>query len=230
MSTLDRWHRILVAAEAAGGGANPNTLCTACAAVLGVAGVGITLMDPLSGAAGYASDPVSRRLEELQFTLGEGPGADAYRTGLPVAGPDLATIAPGKLVGFSGPALNAGVGGVFSFPLQIGAARVGTLTLYRAATGELPEELNSDGLVSAEMISRLILGWQAEAHDGRLARELGDDAVYQAVVHQASGMISVQLDITVGEALAVLRARSFADSRTVSETAADVVGRRLWFD
>ncbi|MBV8992163.1 MAG: ANTAR domain-containing protein, partial [Pseudonocardiales bacterium] len=51
-----------------------------------------------------------------------------------------------------------------------------------------------------------------------------------AEVHQATGMISVQLGISVGEAFARLRARAFADDRLLSELATDVVARRIRFD
>jgi len=228
---VESWSRIVAVAEAGAGGApTPSGLCVACVEVLGVAGAGITLMDPSKAAAGYASDPATQRLEELQFGLGEGPTVEAYTAGTPVVEPDLAGIGPARWVGFCPAAVAAGVRSVFSLPLQVGAARVGTLTVYRAESGMLSDELTADMLVVAEMTTRLILSWQAEAPKGLLASELNHDGVYLAVVHQASGMISVQLDVGVGEALAVLRARSFASSRTVAEVAADVVARRVRFD
>jgi hypothetical protein len=36
----------------------------------------------------YATGPKSQDLEELQFTLGEGPGVDALEAGGPVLAPD----------------------------------------------------------------------------------------------------------------------------------------------
>jgi hypothetical protein len=48
-------------------------------------------------------------------------------------------------------------------------------------------------------------------------------------VHQATGMISVQLSVTIGEAFARLRARAFADDRPLSELATDVITRRIRF-
>jgi len=52
----------------------------------------------------------------------------------------------------------------------------------------------------------------------------------RAVVHQAAGMISVQLDVDVAEALLRLRARAYALDRPMADVAADVVARRLRFD
>jgi AmiR/NasT family two-component response regulator len=57
--------------------------------------------------------------------------------------------------------------------------------------------------------------------------ELG---AYRAEVHQASGMVSVQLGITVAEGLLRLRARAFAEGRPLADVAADVVTRRIRLD
>jgi hypothetical protein len=226
----ERWRRVLAIARVAEGDTpGPSALCEVCVKVLGVAGVGITLMDPKAAVAGYASDAVTRRLDELQFGLGEGPSVDAYSSGVAVLGLDLAGDRTGRWVGFCPPAVAAGIGSVLSFPLQVGAARVGVLTIYRAEPGMITEVLYTDLIVIGEMITRLILAWQAQAPEGMLAAELSQDDVYLAVVHQASGMISVQLDVPVGVALVLLRARSFATSRTVARVAADVVARRTRF-
>jgi hypothetical protein len=50
------------------------------------------------------------------------------------------------------------------------------------------------------------------------------------VVHQATGMVSVQLEAGLEEAFARLRAYAFAVDRTVEAVADDVVARRLRFD
>ena len=55
-------------------------------------------------------------------------------------------------------------------------------------------------------------------------------ATYRAEVHQASGMISVQLNVSLAEALVRLRAHAYAQERPIAEVAADVVARRLRFE
>ena len=52
----------------------------------------------------------------------------------------------------------------------------------------------------------------------------------RAVVHQATGMITIQLGTSLADALLRLRAHAYASGRTVSDIAADVVDRRLRFD
>ncbi|GHD39393.1 ANTAR domain-containing protein [Streptomyces galbus] len=49
-------------------------------------------------------------------------------------------------------------------------------------------------------------------------------------VHQAVGMVMAQLGVAADEALARLRARAFAQGRTLMDAAHDLVGRRQGFD
>lgn len=79
----------------------------------------------------------------------------------------------------------------------------------------------------AGVVTRAILGIQAGALDGALPGGLSDGEVELPEVHQASGIVSVQLAVGVGEALARLRARAFADGTTVGLVATEIVARRL---
>jgi len=82
----------------------------------------------------------------------------------------------------------------------------------------------------ADIVTLALLAMQAGIPNGALADELRDDGAYRAEIHQASGMISVQLDINVGEALVRLRARATTDNTTVAQLAAAVIARQLIFD
>jgi len=46
-------------------------------------------------------------------------------------------------------------------------------------------------------------------------------------VHQATGMLSVQMAVSMDEALVRLRAHAFAHDKSVVEVSRDVVARRL---
>ena len=81
------------------------------------------------------SNPVARQIEDLQYTIGEGPGIDAHATGRPVAEPDLGSPRRIRWPVFAGPAVAAGAGALFSFPLRMGAVRLGALTLYQPRPG-----------------------------------------------------------------------------------------------
>jgi hypothetical protein len=172
---------------------------------------------------------VSALIEQLEYTLGEGPCLDAYRQDRPVLEPDLAHPAMPRWPAFGGPAVEAGVRAIFGFPLQVGAVRLGALNLYCDRPGPITDERHADALVLAEVAAQAILVLQAGAPPGKLAVELqkGD---FKYVVHQASGMVAAQLDVSVGQALIRLRAHSFGSDRPLAEVGGDVVARRLRFE
>jgi hypothetical protein len=63
-----------------------------------------------------------------------------------------------------------------------------------------------------------------------MAAELRTGSDHQAVVNQASGMASVQLEVSVGAALIRMRVYAFAAGRPLDEVAHAVVARALRFD
>jgi hypothetical protein len=206
-------------------------LCEVCAEVTGMSGAGIMLMsgDVPRGSV-CTTNKVSALIEQLQYGLGEGPCVDAYHQDRPVLEPDLVDPSTPRWVAFSGPAIEAGVRAVFGFPLQVGAVRLGALNLYCDRPGPLTDEQHADALVMADVAAQAVLVLQANAPPGRLAAELEAGADFQYVVHQASGMVAVQLEISVGQALIRLRAYAFGNDRPVVEVAQDVVARVLRFD
>jgi GAF domain-containing protein len=228
----DRRLRIL-AQLSAGADTEPGAgrLGRVCAAVTAVSGAGIMLMSG-DGPRGSlcTTNQVSARIEELQYTLGEGPCLDAYHQDRPVLEPDLADPATPRWFGFAGPAVEAGVRAVFGFPLQVGSVRLGALNLYCDRPGPLSDEQYADALVMADVAAQAVLVMQAGAPPGALAAKLEAGADFQYVVHQASGMVSAQLDASVGHALIRLRAYAFGHDRRLVHVADDVVSRRLRFD
>ncbi|MDQ6909374.1 MAG: GAF and ANTAR domain-containing protein [Actinomycetota bacterium] len=206
-------------------------LCEVCAQVTGVSGAGIMLMsgDVPRGAA-CTTDEVSALVERLQFELGEGPCIDAYHQDRPVLEPDLAAPVTPRWLAFTGPAVDAGVRAIFGFPLEVGAVRLGALNLYSDRPGPLTDDQHADALVMADVAAQAVISMQANAPPGRLATELEAGGDFQYVVHQASGMVAAQLEVSVGQALIRLRAYAFGNNRPLVEVAEDVVGRTLRFD
>jgi len=225
--------RLHLVARLASGSPDLQTkeLCDGCAEVIGMSGAGIMLMsgDTPRGSVG-ATNEVSALLEQLHYTLGEGPCLDAYHQDRPVLEPDLAEPATIRWLAFAGPAVAAGVRAVFGFPLQVGAVRLGALNLYCDRPGALTEEQHADALVMVGVAAQAILVMQASAPPGKLAAELEAGADFHDVVHQAAGVVSTQLGVSVGEALIRLRAYSFGNDRPLGEVASDVVARTLRFD
>ena len=203
-------------------------LCEISRAVLGVDGCGVMLMsDDVAYGSLCATNEVSTLIEELQFSLGEGPCVDAYNHGEVVAEPDLADPARRRWAAFVPPARRAGVGAVFAFPLRVGVVRLGALDLYRNRPGELSDDQHADALVIADVLASWVLDTQGAAPAGKVATAIEADADFHLVVHNAVGMVSVQLDVSVTEALLRLRAYAFAHGQPLAAIAEDIVARRL---
>jgi hypothetical protein len=206
-------------------------LCQVCADVTGVTGAGIMLMaGDIPRGSVCTTDTVSALIEQLQYDLGEGPCVDAYRQDRAVFEPDLARAVPPRWLAFTGPALDAGVRAVFGFPLQVGAVRLGALNLYNDRPGSLTDGQYSDARAVADVAAQAVLLLQADAPPDTIAAEIETNANFQYVVHQASGMVAAQLDVTVSQALVRLRAHAFGNDRPLTDVARDVVDRRLRFD
>jgi hypothetical protein len=202
-------------------------LCGVCADVLSVAGAGITVMGGGQAGPVCVSNQRVAALEDLQFTMGEGPCRDAFRTGVPVHAPtfDVAIIA--RWPTFVDVAHESGISSVFAYPLMTKGARVGVLTLYHDGEGDLSAAQHDDSLAMAGILTETVLSMQDAAPAGKLAAGLEGAVDYRAQVHQASGMVAVQLGIPVAEALLRIRARSYAVGRPIGLVASDIIARRL---
>lgn len=166
-------------------------------------------------------------LEELQFTMGEGPCQDAYSSGRPVHAPDFNAATSARWPTFILQARDSGIGAVFAYPMSTHGAKVGVLTLYKDDAGELSADQHYDSLAMATLLTETVLSMQDSAPPGELADGLEDVVAYRAEIHQASGMVSVQLQVSVAEALMRVRAHAFAVGLPVGGVAADIVARRL---
>lgn len=226
----ERLLRVLALLSAHARGKEPSGLCLVAAEITEMSGAGImAFAGDLPRGSVCTSDQVAALIEDLQYTLGEGPCVDAHNLGEPVAEADLADPTVVRWPVFAVPAVAGGARAVFGFPIRIGAIRLGALSLYREAPGGLSDDQHADALVMADVAARAILSRQAHAPPGALAAEIEDGADFHLVVHQAAGMVSIQLDISVGEALLRLRAHAFATEVPLAQIAQDVVDRRLRF-
>jgi hypothetical protein len=207
---------------------SPGTpLCSACIDLLEVTGVGITIMSGEHSGPVCSSNERSAGLEDLQFALGEGPCQDAFAAGAPVLTPQLDDLAWARWPTFVGQAVEAGIGAVFAFPLASGSATVGVLTIYEDDAGELSDAQCRDTVAVATVLAHTLLTMQPSAADDVLPESLDSAFVHRAEVHQASGMVAVQLGVPVTEALVRIRGHAYAAGRDLAAVAADVVGRHL---
>ena len=223
----DRLGVVLAAMEGVNGDHARSAIDRVCAAgvvLLSLRGAGVSLIvdGELRGTAGVSDSGIGV-VQELQLTLGEGPCVDAWRSGTVVLEPDLAEPEVVRWPALAQAGVSAGVLAVFAFPLQIGAIRIGVLVLYRDHPGPLSGDELAYGLVLADVAAQVILGLQAGAAADTLHELLASEPPHWAEIHQATGMLAVQLGVGLDEAFVRLRARAFADGRPLRLLAREVV-------
>ncbi|MEU2226088.1 GAF and ANTAR domain-containing protein [Streptomyces sp. NPDC018347] len=223
----------------------PRALCAACVRLLPVTGASVSI----SGGKGVrvtwcASDRVAARLAELQYTVGDGPCQTALDEGAPILAADLTRGSDARRWPiFAHEAVGLGVRAVFSLPLGVSGAAIGTLDLYSHQVGGLAEPDLRTALWVRDAVTFALMNLQtAERGDHGGAEEDTDAETENEVaswvaaseadhteVYQAVGMVMVQLDVDPEQALDRLRARAYADGRTVTQVAREVLTRRLNF-
>jgi hypothetical protein len=218
-----------LAADGPGVAAGMGRLCRAAGKALRARGAGLTVMAEggLRGVSA-ASDESAEALEELQFTLGEGPCIDAYERRRPVLIPDLDGAAMMRWPAYAPAVYAEGVRAVFAFPLQIGAARLGMMDVFRAESGML----SADDLALALAFAEVAVGSLIDGQGGasRPADWLDDPLGSSAQLYQAQGMVMVQLRVSLVEAMARLRAYAYAHGMRLGEVAAGVIAGRISFN
>lgn len=176
-----------------------------------------------------SSDSVSARIDELQFELGEGPQWSVLETGVPVLVSDVRSAASEGWPVFSAAVQALRVGAVFTFPLLMGAVTVGVVSLYRRS----PRGLSQKQIVKATSLASAVAGIAARHAVEDAGNDEGDESVMSPAlrreVHQATGIIVVQLDVSATVAYSRLRAYAFSAGLTVQDVAHAVVDRQLNF-
>jgi hypothetical protein len=204
--------------------------CTVCADFLAVSGAGITIMGEGVGGPLCASSPTVGALEDAQFTAGEGPCPDAFRSGRSVHTPLFDLNASDRWPTFTPLAAEYGINAVFAYPLLSDGARVGVLSLYQSEAGALTDGQHADSLAMVAVLAETVLTLQDDAPSGSLAAEIDEVIGYRAEVYQASGIVAVQLSITATDALLRLRAYAFAHEQPLDVVASAIVDGRLRLD
>ncbi|RYC03592.1 ANTAR domain-containing protein [Nocardioides zhouii] len=218
-----------------------DALCVTCVGLFDVDGAAVSLVlgGASSGTFGSSSES-SRRMDEYQFTFGEGPCLDAVTSGTSVLAPDLDAPQEQRWPVLRGALLEDGIRGVFAVPIMITSVCVGALDLFRSRPGPLDGVALAGALLAAELASMPLLDLMNEARDLADREDapvcstdhLEDPPVEadRVEVYQATGMLISALGVDADEALVRLRAHAMATDQTASQVARSIIDRRLMLD
>jgi hypothetical protein len=214
-----------------------DRLCRACVDLLGVDGAAVSIVSNgvMHGTFGSSSE-LSRRLDEFQFTFGEGPCLDSVRDAQAVLVGDLQDPEETRWPAYAEAVLDAGVRAVYALPVPFANTHIGALDLYRIAPWMLGGHGLVGGFVAAELAAVPLLDLMAAQVDAQAAGTSSSDLDQAQAqlgpsdrleVHQATGMVMAQLNVGPEEALVRLRAHAFVHGLTAAETARRIVARQL---
>lgn len=241
-------------ASAPSGLATADQLCNACVDLLGVDGAAISVVfDGASQGTYGSSSEASRRLDEYQFTFGEGPCLDATAADAVVYAPDLDTAAEHRWPAYTEAVLGDGIGAVFTLPVRLTSACIGVLDLFRIRPDPFEGDELAGGMLAAELAVLPLLTLMNQVNDDQDAHDINSDDIDRhdivsgrprgdstdqgaseppmemdrVEVYQATGILIAQLDVDAPEALATLRAHAVATGATASEVAREILDHGL---
>ncbi|MGJ0119695.1 GAF and ANTAR domain-containing protein [Williamsia sp. MIQD14] len=184
----------------------------------------------------YASDVISQQLDDLQFTLGEGPCIDSFVQRRVHLFDDIDAGRDGeRWPVFTAEAIALGARAVFAIPVGDSGTPLGVLELYRRRPGGLTETQLASATMCAEAAAVTIRrNWDVyaadtEHGDGAPAPVFEPGEFSRERVYLASGMVAVQLSVSPDEALGRLRALAYKQGRPVKDVAEDIVSRAITF-
>jgi hypothetical protein len=207
----------------------PRRLCSTVCAALGADGATLSLLTdtPARQLLG-ASDARALRLEEIQFTVLEGPCMTAAADGDVVAVDALEEAAArwplfAQSMSEQLPQARA----VYAFPLYFGDYVLGTMDLLGVRPDALGETTLRDGPAVADAVVALLMP------AGRMLFPGTEPPAWEPVdvvrahwydTHRAVEMVAARRAISPEDALALVRALAFSRGQSLTEITADLLG------
>jgi hypothetical protein len=142
-----------------------------------------------------ASSELSRRIDELQFTYGEGPCLDAVRDRTPIMVEDLRDPDQQRWPVFAGALLRADIRAVFALPVSVATSPIGALDLFRTRVGWSGGDVLDGAALASELASLVLANALAAATSDRDDHGDGSDTepLERVEIYQATGMLMAQL-------------------------------------
>jgi GAF domain-containing protein len=199
-------------------------LCRRCTQLFAVDSVGVALAWPGDALSGLSvTDAFAEHLEETQLSTLDGPGIDAYHSGMVVVEPDMPASGSTRWPRFGPVAVSAGVAAAASLPMQWREHRLGTLNMYYVTGGPLTLERVRRARTLAQIATIGILQELRYEDTLKLARQLQHALDSRVVIEQAKGVLVARDRLSAHEAFTRLRADARSTGRRLRELADEIV-------
>lgn len=174
-----------------------------------------------------ASSDVAILLDETQYSLGQGPTFDSVNARLPIVIDKTNSRESSHRWPVFIPVLTShGMRSMYVFPLRIGNAYIGSLSVYKSDADEMSPEQLSDGLILASLAGTELVEKTAGVADRDDA--LTEPGLYdRSSLQIAAGMVAEALNCSIISALVQIRARAFSDDVPVSRLAQQIIAREV---
>ncbi|MBO9044782.1 GAF and ANTAR domain-containing protein [Curtobacterium flaccumfaciens] len=177
-----------------------------------------------------ATDEVATRVDEIQFDLSEGPCWAALATDAPVLETDLVQRPNAAWPAFNDAVRSEPVGAVFAFPVVFGPFPLGAIDVYVPEPATIEDDTVRQAMTLASAVSRRVLRRAlrsiADEDDALLDRSPSS----RRVVHQATGVVLAQLDISPEDAYLLLQGHAFARRTTMRRVAEEILDGTVRFE
>ena len=218
------------------GAAAADRLCEACLELLDIDAAAISLIfDGANAGTLGASSAAARIYDELQFTLGQGPGLDCVAGQAPVLVPDLADLGETRWPAYTLAMLALRIGSVFALPVVLAGEHIAALGLYRDRASTLTAGKLADALTAAELATRPLMNLLGKNPQAAIDNAEGEawtelNTLMRVEINQATGMLIAQLGIEMTDASLRLRAHAYAVDRSPTDVAHDILHHDLRLD
>lgn len=216
-----------------GGGAGPtsHSLCASFVTDFGVDGASISVVSYRGRQSTIcASNPTVARAEALQFELGEGPHWEALSSRAPVIAADVGAGTEVRWPLLVDAMRGLGIHSIFAFPMLLGAALVGVVDLYSTTARDVDRDFIAGASLAASRAAMGSVQRALNSADDHASAESPMAPALRREVHQATGMIIAQLEVSATAAFARLQGHAFVTGLPIEDIAHDVVLGRLTFD
>lgn len=190
-------------------------------AVYGADGAGVTWVVTGKPTTVTAAGDFVRRIDEIQYSLEEGPCLSAFGTQQVVLVGDLTT--DGRWPRFAQAALGHGLRGIVAAPLTVNGYRLGALNVYALQTGVFDEVAVHTASLFAEQASVVLGNAEAFTRAQAAAINLGEALTSRAVIDMAKGIVMSREHCGPEEAFDRLRRASQASQRKLRDLAQELV-------